>query len=102
MCVLPSLIRVSCTQWANIESLFFGGSDAVYLRGGGAHVKAVSGRCLTGNIWAQQLTVAIPNDLALCIPGAGEEDLEPPLAQYVATERVPSPGGRENTCECRD
>jgi hypothetical protein len=74
MCVLPSLIRVSCTQWANIESLVFGGSDAVYLRGGGAHVKAVSGRCLTGNIWTQQLTVAIPNDLALCIPGAGAQD----------------------------
>lgn len=28
--------------------------------------------------------------------------LELPLAQYVATERVLSPGGRENTCECRD
>jgi hypothetical protein len=90
MRVLPSLIPVSCTHWANIESLFFGGSDAVYLRGGGAHVKAVSGRCLTGNIWTQQLTVSIPNDLALCIPGAGAQDLKPPLAQYVATERVPS------------
>jgi hypothetical protein len=102
MCVLPSLIPVSCTQWANIESLFFRGSDTVYLRGRGAHVKAVSGRCLTGNIWTQQLTVAIPNDFALCLRGAGAQDLEPPLAQYVATERVLSPGGRENTCECRD
>jgi|SRR5215470_8057689 len=25
MCVLPSLIPVSCTRWANTESLFFGG-----------------------------------------------------------------------------
>ena len=102
MCVLPSLIPVSCTHWANTESLGFGSSVAVYLRGGGGHVKPVSGRCLTGNIWTQQLTVAIPNDLVLCLSGAGAQDLEPPLAQYVATERVHSPGSRENTCERRD
>jgi hypothetical protein len=77
MYVLPSLIPLSCTHWANIERLFFGGSDTVYLRGGGGHVKAVSGRCLTGNIWTQQLTVAIPNDFALCLPGAGAQDLFP-------------------------
>ena len=145
MCVLPSLIPVSCTRWANIESLFFVGFRPWPVAGvGGGHVKAVSGCCLSGIILTQQLTLAIPSDFALCLSRAGVQILFPgadtrsffvnsasivvvlkvtsteelrigktlgrptlaalelPLAQYVATERVLSPGGRENTCECRD
>ena len=74
-----------------------------------------------------QLSAAIPNDFALCLPGSGTVDLlfpdadtrssfcanralgrrtvaalELPLAQYVATERILSPGGRGNTCEWRE
>lgn len=137
----PLNVRVAFTHSGELRvlgqhrKLIFAGSDAVYLREGGGHVKAVSGRCLTGDIWTQQLTVAIPNDFALCLPGAGAQDLFPdadtrspfcakrasivvvlkvtsteelrigkilgrrilaalelPLAQYVATERVLSPG----------
>jgi hypothetical protein len=40
---------------------------------GGVHVKAVSGSCLSGNIWTPQLTFAMPNDFALCLSRAGAQ-----------------------------
>jgi len=78
MCVLPSLRQVSCTRWANIESLFFEGFRPwASGRVGGGHVKAASGSCLSGNIWTQQSTFAMPSDFAVCLSWAGLQVLFP-------------------------
>lgn len=144
MCVLRSLIRVSCTHWANIESLVFGGLDAVYLRG----AEDMSKLCLADvllAIYGHNNSLPRSQMISRCASGAGAQDpfpdadtrspfvptgapvvvvlkvtsteelrigkilgrrtlaaLEPPLAQYVGTEHVLSPGGRDNTCEWRD
>ena len=70
MCVLPSLIPVSCTRWANIERPIFRRFRPGLVAG---WVKDMSKLCLAAvlvAIYGHNTTLAVQNDFALCLSRA--------------------------------